>query len=91
MLARFNRNDIKDDDRSDSEGKYYEISEDTWALIAYARIYGIQIVSVHGIRDIDISRRTVQFLRELANGLEEVIESQTRLEHVAIMLAKTIR
>jgi hypothetical protein len=26
MLARFNRNDIKDDDRSDSEGKYYEIS-----------------------------------------------------------------
>lgn len=83
--------DIKDCEALYVVGKYYEISEDTWALIAFAKIYGIEIVSVHGIRSIDISRRTVQFLRELANGLEEVIETQTRLENVAIMMARTIR
>lgn len=83
--------DIKDCEALYIVGKYYEISEDTWALIAFARIYGIEVISVHGIRTIDISRRTVQFLRELANGLEEVIESQTRLENVAIMMARTIR
>lgn len=83
--------DIKDCETLYVVGKYYEISDDAWSLIAYARIYGIEIVSVHGIRDIDISRRTVQFLRELANGLEEVIESQTRSGHVAIMMARTIR
>ena len=83
--------DIKDCEILYIVGKYYEISEDTWGLIAFAKIYGIETVSVHGIRSIDISRRTVQFLRELANGLEEVIESQTRLEHVAIMLAKSIK
>ena len=83
--------DIKDCETLYVVGKYYEILDDAWSLIAYARIYGIEIVSVHGIRDIDISRRTVQFLRELANGLEEVIESQTRSGHVAIMIARTIR
>lgn len=83
--------DIKDCDVLYVVGKYYEISDDTWALIAYARIYGIEIISVHGIRWIDISRRTVQFLRELANGIEEVNESQNRLDHVVTMLARTIR
>ena len=62
--------DLRDCSKLYIVGKAKDITDETWDIISWAYVTGVEIIPVHHISGLTIRLKAVRFLHALADGIE---------------------